>query len=133
MKKRKWVWIVIACLVMCLGMAGCSGYVSSYSATVMISENTSNSSSLSFSTMKGSKVLKMRTKEEGKTLEYSGSLAEGKVTVYYDEDGSKKELFTINGSEKVESSVTLHAKGRLYVIVETEGKCESGKFEFDIK
>ena len=133
MKKRKWVWIVMACLVICLGMAGCSGYASSYSATVLISSNTSKSSSISFSTMKGSKVLKMKTKEEGKTLEYSGSLAEGKVTVYYDEDGTKKELFTISGGEKVESSKTLQTKGRLYVIVETEGKSESGKFQFEIK
>jgi hypothetical protein len=83
--------------------------------------------------MKGSKVLKMKTKEEGKTLEYSGSLAEGKVTVYYDEDGTKKELFTISGGEKVENSITLQTKGRLYVIVETEGKSESGKFQFEIK
>ena len=133
MKKRNLIWIIVLCVVMCLGMAGCSGYASSYSATVLISSNTSNSSSISFSTMKGTKVLQMKTKEEGKTLEYSGSLAEGKVTVYYDEDGTKKELFTISGGEKVESSVTLKAKGKLYVIVETEGKCESGKFEFDIK
>ena len=83
--------------------------------------------------MKGTKVLQMKTKEEGKTLEYSGSLAEGKVTVYYDEDGTKKELFTISGGEKAESSVKLKAKGKLYVIVETDGKSESGKFQFEIK
>lgn len=133
MKKGKLVWLFVWCIVLCLGMAGCSGYASSYSATVLITENTSNSASISFSTMKGSKVLQMKTKEEGKTLEYSGSLAEGKVTVYYDEDGSKKELFTLSGGEKAESSVKLNAKGKLYVIIETDGKCESGKFAFKIK
>ena len=83
--------------------------------------------------MKGTKSLQMKTKEEGKTLEYSGALGEGKVTVYYDEDGTKKELFTISGGEKVESSVKLNARGKLYVIVETDGECESGKFQFKIK
>lgn len=133
MMKRKWIWVIILCFVLCLGLAGCSGYTSSYSATVLITENTSNSASISFSTMKGSKVLQMKTKEEGKTLEYFGSLAEGKVTVYYDEDGSKKELFTISGGEKAESSVKLNSKGKLYVIVETDGKCETGRFQFEIK
>jgi len=120
-------------MVLCVGMAGCSGYASGYSATVLISENTSNSALLSFSTMKGSKVLQMKTKEEGKTLEYSGTLGEGNVTVYYDEDGSKKELFTVSGGEKAESSVKLNVKGKISVIVETDGKCEAGKFVFKIK
>ena len=100
---------------------------------MLISSNTANSSSVEFSTLKGTKTLQMKTKEDGATLEYSGKLVEGSITVYYDEDGTKKELFTVEGGENKEGSVVIEKKGKLYLILETDGKCESGKFKFEIK
>lgn len=133
MKQNRRTWIFVLCMVLCMGLAGCSGYASSYQATVLISSNTTNSSSVEFSTLKGTKTLQMKTKEDGATLEYSGKLVEGSIAVYYDEDGTKKELFTVKGGENKEGSVVIEKKGKLYLILETDGKCESGKFKFEIK
>ena len=133
MKQKRMTWVIVLCMVLCMGLAGCSGYASSYQATVLISSNTANSSSVEFSTLKGTKTLQMKTKEDGATLEYSGKLVEGSITVYYDEDGTKKELFTVKGGENKEGSVVIEKKGKLYLILETDGKCESGKFKFEIK
>ena len=133
--KRKWLTRMVVALlaVLCLGLAGCSGYSSSFTATILISSNTPDSSSVEFSTLKGTKVLQMKTKKDGAKLEYSGKLDKGSITVYYDEDGTKKELFSISEGEAVEENVTISQKGRVYVIIETDGKCEGGKFTFKIK
>ena len=99
--KRKWLTRMAVALlaVLCLGLAGCSGYSSSYAATILISSNTPDSSSVEFSTLKGTKVLQMKTKKDGATLEYSGKLDKGSISVYYDEDGTKKEIPVKKGLE----------------------------------
>lgn len=133
MKKRILVFSMALLTILCMGLTGCSGYVSSFRATVLITTSTSSSASVEFSTLTGTKVQQMKTKEDGATLEYSGKLLEGSMTVYYDEDGTKKELFTIKGGENKEGSVVIGKKGKTYLILETDGKCETGKFTFEIK
>ena len=133
MKQKRMTWVIVLCMVLCMGLAGCSGYASSFRATVLITTNTASSASVEFSTLTGTKVQQMKTKEDGATLEYGGKLVEGSMTVYYDEDGTKKELFTVKGGENKEGSVVIEKKGKLYLNLETDGKCESGKFTFEIK
>ena len=133
MKKRGLVFVTALLTVLCMNLTGCSGYASSFRATVLITTNTASSASVEFSTLTGTKVQQMKTKEDGATLEYGGKLVEGSMTVYYDEDGTKKELFTVKGGENKEGSVVIEKKGKLYLILETDGKCENGKFTFEIK
>ena len=67
------------------------------------------------------------------TLTYSGNLKTGRLTVYYDDDGTKKELFKLKAGEEIDSKVEKLHEGTIYVIVETDGDCENGKLEFNIE
>ena len=65
-------------------------------------------------------------------LKYTGTLAKGSATVYYDNDGTKKELFSVSAGEDVDSSFEALEKGTLYIIIETDGTAEGGDFSFSI-
>ena len=132
MKKRSLVFVFAVLLAMLL--AGCSPYVSSYKALMMVTSNVSDSAYMSFSSLDGSNVFTLKAKQDGAVLKYSGEVAgSGAATVYYDDDGTKKELFKLGAGEKVDDSLTLPQAGKVYVIVETDGICEDGKFTFDIE
>lgn len=124
---------VILMLIMCFGLTGCTGYASHFKAFVLVTQETSNASSMSFSTIEGQKSFKMKCKASGEKLKYYGKLEKGNATVYYDNDGTKKELFKIGEGETVESTLEGLEKGKIYVIVETDGKCENGSFKFEIE
>lgn len=132
---KHWKKAVMAMMMaVLLGLTGCDGYVSSYKATMCVTTDTGKSASLSFATLEGSKVLTMNVNKGAKgVLEYTGKLEGGSATVYYDDNGTKKKLFTIGAGENVEDSFSDLEKGKLYVIIETDGKCEKGKFTFEVK
>lgn len=115
-------------------LTGSIRYTSSFTATMCVESSRSKSASLHFSTLKGTKVLKMKHDgSENAYIEYSGKIESGKLTVYYDDDGTKKELFSLSAGESADSvSDALKKKGTVYIIVETDGKCTEGKFEFKI-
>lgn len=134
MKKHWKVAVMAMMMVLLMGLTGCDGYVSSFKATMCVTTNTSKHASLSFSTLEGSKVLKMKVNKDAEgVLEYSGKLGGGSATVYYDDNGTKKELFSIGAGEKVEQTLNDLEQGKLYVIIETDGKCENGDFTFEVK
>ena len=124
---------LLVTVAMMFGMTGCSGYTSSYKTTMCVMTNDSKSASLSFSTFEGSKSYKFKCKDSGKNLKYTGNLGKGNATVYYDDNGTKKELFTVSGDETVDSKIEGLKKGTVYVIIETDGKCEDGRFEFELE
>ncbi|MBR6402146.1 MAG: hypothetical protein IKS48_02025 [Eubacterium sp.] len=95
--------------------------------------NDSDSASLSFSTFEGTKSSKLNSKESGNSLKYTGKLGKGAATIYYDDDGTRKELFTIKGGETVDSKIEGLDKGKLYIIFESDGKCEEGSFKFELE
>ncbi|MCR4642342.1 MAG: hypothetical protein K5697_09980 [Lachnospiraceae bacterium] len=131
--KKKTAVFVFAILTSML-LAGCSPYVSSYKALMLITTDYSDSASMSFSSFEGTNVFSMKAKEDGAVLAYTGEVeGSGSATVYYDDDGTKKELFKIAAGEKTVDSIPLAGAGKVYVIVETDGKCEDGAFFFDIK
>lgn len=120
-------------MIFCLVLTSCGKYNSSYMAIMLVTSNTSKEASMSFSSFKGTKVFKVKCKEEGEKLEYSGHLDKGEMSVYYDDDGTKKLLFTVKDGEQVEDASEELSKGTVYIIVETEGKCSDGKFEFSVE
>ena len=118
------ILLLMTAVVLCMSLTGCGEYTSSYSATVLITSNTSKKMSVEFSSLKGKMVHK---------LKYTASLKSGTATVYYDIDGTREELFTIHGGETADSSLGNLAKGKIYIIIETEGKCEGGFFKLNIE
>ena len=116
-------------------LAGGIRYKSSFAATMCVESSRSKSAKLDFGSMKGTKVLKMKHDgSDNAYIEYSGKIGSGKLTVYYDDDGTKKELFSLSAGERADSvSEPLKKKGTVYIIIETDGKCTDGNFEFKIK
>lgn len=128
MKKILPVFVLIVLCLACL--VGCSKYTSSYSALMLITTNTSKAGSIRFSSFTGTKVFKLQSSGQ---LNYSAELSGGNATVYYDSNGTKTELFKISSGQSVGPASISVTPGTVYVIVETDGKCESGNFSFDVK
>ncbi len=109
-------------------------YKSHYVVTTCIQSNTSKSASVSFGTLKGTMVFTLRCDgKEGRCIRYTGKLGSGNITVYCDKDGTKTELFKIKDGEEIENTVGDLSKGKIYIIVETDGKVSDGKFKFEIE
>ena len=129
---RKSLLLAITSASMAACLSSCSAYTSHYSATLMVKSQTSKKSSLSFQSLKGTLVFNMKFGSSDKELSYSGSIEEGTINVYYDNTGTKTELFTVNAGEKVENTLASLQEGNLYIIIETVDTCKTGDFSFTI-
>ncbi|MBR2480729.1 MAG: hypothetical protein IKB56_05425 [Clostridia bacterium] len=69
------------------------------------------------------------------TLDIESSLDEGEMKVYIGVDGEKELLRTIKGGEAYDETIILDDKydnkKTIYVILESNGKCMNGDFEFE--
>ena len=134
-KMKKYIKLSLI-MIMCittLTLVGCGGYVSSYNAFLMISNNTSKEASMSFDTFEGKKAFSLKSQTEGNYLHYTAQLDKGSATVYYDYNGTKQKLFSLNPGDIIDSSIQIPTKGKVYVIVETTEKCKNGSFKFTLK
>ena len=129
-KMKKLIPILVLVVLTLACLVGCSKYTSRYSAVLLISTGTSKAGSISFTSFSGTKVFKLKSSGQ---LNYSAELGTGAATVYYDCNGTKTQLFSIGAGQKVGPSSIAVTPGTVYVIVETEGKCQDGKFSFDVK
>ncbi len=116
-----------AILVFCL--AGCSKYVARYAAVGYVHSETSRRGDMTFASFEGAEVFKFRSDREQDSVVFNATLESGRMTVYVDcGDGSKRELFTLSSGGHTEGSGEIFTvSGPIYVIVETDGKCENGK------
>lgn len=125
---------VLLALVLVLCVSGCSRYNSHFRALLLITSDTSDSGYMKFSNFTGTKVFKFNCRKGALgDLEYSGFLEGGKATVYYDDGGEKTELFTLEGGQSEVNATAKVNPGTVYVIVETDGTCEEGKFSFKLR
>ena len=134
MKKTIFVLLILATVIACLCLCGCTPYNSSFKAKIFVHSNTNKSAAMSYTSFEGTYVFKMKTdKEKSEVLEYSGHTDMGDVTVYYDCDGSKNELFSLHAGDTLTGSVDLPTGAVVYVIVETDGAASDGSFTFAIR
>ena len=127
---------VIMIFVICACLCGCSGYSSGYKAVGFVHSNTSDSAFMSFYQFDGRMVMRLRCKEaEGCDLIYGGKLESGSLTVYIDIGEGKEELFSLESGDEIADpfSIRIEGKGKIYIIVETDGKCENGSLEFNLQ
>ena len=125
--------LLFSVLLLIFSLAGCSQYVSHYSAVAHVRSNSSDSAALSFHKLDGTEVFKLKA-ESGKTakIKYSGKLESGSLTVSYDRGEAKTELFSLRSGDEIEAYSEEIAEGTVYVIIETGEKCENGSFGFEI-
>ena len=132
---KKVCFVLVLMLTLAL-LCGCSGYVKSYSATILITSCQGNEASMEFDTFKGTNNFKLRRDGIAEhTLDFEASLAEGEMNVYIGVDGEKELLLIVKGGESYDETVTLDSKydneKRIYVILEATDKCVGGDFEFE--
>ena len=113
-------------------LAGCGKYVSGYKAVGFVHSSSRTSAWMDFYSFDGTMVFRMVSPGEG-DLKYSAMLESGAATVYYDDGGTKSELFSISSGETLESSGGYLEKGTVYVIVQTDGPCMIGEFRFRVE
>ena len=132
----KKITLITALLLALVTLFGCSGYVKSYSATILITSCVGDEASMEFDTFKG--TYNFRLKRDGAaehTLDIEASLDEGEMKIYIGVDGEKELLRTISGGESFDDVIKLDSKydneKKIYVILESTGKCVGGDFEFE--
>ncbi len=131
--KRKTTVITILVLALCAALlAGCSKYVSSYSAVAMVQSHTSKSVSVSFLDLKGTISYRLTTDDDAKNLAYTAKLDEGSATVYIDTDDKKREFFKLNAGDDISATLENIEAEEIYIIIETNENCHEGSFTFDI-
>lgn len=128
--KRALILILLAMSV--LTFVGCTVYSSSYSAIGFVHSNVSDSAYMSFSSFRGRMVFHLKFKEPGQ-LACSAKLGSGEATVYYDKDGTKRELFKVQGGDDFVLSPVNFEAGKVHLIVETNGKCTDGDLKFKVQ
>ena len=132
---KKVCFVLVLMLTLAL-LCGCSGYVKSYSATILITSCQGDEASMEFDTFKGTYNFKLKAKNDSDhTLDLEASLAEGEMNIYIGVDGEKDLLRTVKGGESYDETIILDDKydneKTIYVILESTGKCVDGDFEFE--
>ena len=132
--KRNAVVLTVFLFMAILCVSGCGRYRSRYKAVGLVTTASTMNGFINFYSFDGTRVFKLSNKKgtEGQLI-YSARLEEGSAAVFYDIGGEKAELFTIHGGEETDDVFTLPGSGTVYVIIETEGKCQNGEFRFEIR
>ena len=137
MKKfARTIIVSVTALVLCFTLSACmTKYVSKYNAMLMISSNTSDNASLSFDSFSGTYVFRFRNNGNDEVyITYEATLVEGNIKVYYDFNDKKLDLFGIESDCYAKGKTeTFTGNKTIYVIIESDGKCNSGSFSFALE
>ena len=131
---KKVMLITLAVVIYALCLAGCSPYTSKYNAVALVRTTTDDSAEMTFSEFDGTMVFKLDNKlGENAKLSYCTKLKGGSANIYYDHDGTKRKLISAVEGEQTKGSAEGLKNETVYVIVETNKKCENGDFSFEIQ
>ena len=117
-------------------LCGCGEYVKSYSATILITSREGDEASMEFATFKGTYNFKLKRDDFAEhTLDFEARLGEGEMNVYIGVNGEKELLRVVKGCESYDETIKLSEKydneKKIYIILESVGKCVNGDFEFE--
>ena len=124
---------IIVVLSLLLTFSSCDEYVSSYKALMLVRSNTSHSCNVSFSSLDGSLVFKLKKSDIGEgNISFSINVEEGELYLYYDAYGIKEELAHVEDGESL-TDVGGYVEGgdKIYIIIEAK-KCKKGKISVEL-
>ena len=116
-------------------LAGCENkYRSSYWTTACVQSSQTSKGSISFAQFKGRFVFKLKRTADGDgAITYEGKINEGEITVFYDTNDIKSDLFTLSGEQSVSDVAGYVTKGvTVYIVIESNGVAKGGKFSFNL-
>lgn len=119
--------------VILLILSGCNRYRSHYKAVAFVHSNTSKNASMSFSSFEGTMVFQLKCDNSYEKIGYSAKLDGGSIKVFYDCNGTKTELFSVNFGDDINGVGGELKKGTVYIIVETLQKSQNGSLKFYLK
>lgn len=110
--------VVLVCILLALG--GCEKYTSSYQAIGLVRSNNSHSCEVSFLSLEGQLVYKLKKSESGEgDIGFSVSVEEGEVAVYYDIYDVKQELVRVTaGGSVTDRGGYIEGGHTVYIIIE---------------
>lgn len=132
----KKVLLIVLCFALLLSVTACSGYVSSYKALMFVRTERGDHGSISFSSLEGTYVMKLKMKGEGQEgdIHCVASLEEGEINVYYDIFGVKELLFNLKAGESIDERRGYIESGKtVSIIVETVTPAKKGKISIDFR
>ena len=132
----KKICFLLSLILTLVTFCSCGSYVKSYSATILITSCHGDEANMKFDTFKGTYNFKLKRDDDAEhTLDLEATLDEGEMNIYIGVDGEKELLRTVKGGESYDETITLDDKydkeKRIYVILESTGKCVNGDFEFE--
>ena len=130
--KKTFLAVLLSLIALC--MSSCVRYVSSYKALNLIANNYRTHSEITFSSLEGRYVFRMKANEGGSEgyIQYFSTLEEGEINVYGDSLGLKQFLFNIKAGEtKTDKGIYIERGRTVYIILETVEKSK-GAFSFDL-
>jgi hypothetical protein len=101
---------------------------------MLVQSNTPQAASVSFSGFEGHLVLKMKSKaDSAERLNFDVSLGEGNLKVSVDCAGVDAELLNLKGGDSYASHLDNIGVGTVYVIIDSDGKCNEGRLSFTLE
>ena len=126
------VLVIILVIISCSFMA-CSKYTSSFTTLMCVKSQGTNEGFIRFEEFKGTYVFNFKYDGDGEgQIKYTASIGSGNITVYYDSDDEKKELFKISDGQELSATEGTITKGHVYIIIEADEKVSTGSFEFKL-
>lgn len=114
--------------LMTFSLIGCN-----FTGSVGVIESTSNKKvSLKFRMLNMTKKYTLKA-DKDTILTCSASLESGIINVYYEINENKRLLFTINGGDAFEDESIDVGSGTITIYIEANGKCNKGKFIFNLE
>lgn len=135
MTKMKKLFLFVLCIALLFSTTACD-YVSSYKALMFVREERGDHGSISFSSLSGTYVMKLRMSGKGQegSIHCVASLDEGEINVYYDSLGVKEFLFNLKAGESIDERRGYFESGRtVYIIIETVNTAKQGKIQIDLR
>ncbi len=126
MKKILLMLVAVFSLLLC----SCEAY----KTVACIQTNNKNEYSIRFGTFEGTKSTRIKNELDGDgTIQYTASLEEGSMSVYYVVNGKEELLFTIEGNESVsDKSGYITGNSDVKIIMKTSEPCKDGDFNFKL-
>ncbi len=125
---KRVVLMLLAAVLLTLSLAGCDTF-----AIGKVTSSTNKKATLKFMQLSGREELTLVAGKDS-TLKYTAKLGSGEATVYLiDSSDETTELFTLRGGNFLSDEVPLYSSGRIYIVIETGGKCKKGEFTFTIQ
>ena len=131
----KRILLLVLCIALLFSVTSCN-YVSSYKALMLVRMEHGDHGSISFSSLSGTYVMKLRMSGEGQegSIHCKASLEEGEINVYYDSLGVKEFLFNLKAGESIDERRGYIESGRtVYIIIETVNTAKQGEIEIDLR